>query len=69
MRTILFGSTEQMHIDETFIKTECGCKIFRPDLPVNGGDRLITCEHDRKWKIRGKVQREITLTMTEVVDP
>lgn len=39
---------------------ECGCHIEAAYLPLNGGERMVTCEHKTEWVIQARRQ-EVTL--------
>lgn len=48
--------------NESTLELDCGCVIEGQYLPLQGGDRLVTCHHDHKYVVRGRVEKFIHLT-------
>jgi hypothetical protein len=41
------------------LELECGCVINSQYLPLQGGDRYVTCNHGHTYIIRGKVEKYV----------
>lgn len=60
--------TRDMREQLDYLELECGCRINAQYLPLNGGERKTTCEHDVEWVISGV--REIRTTFkARTLDP
>jgi hypothetical protein len=51
--------------DDDTIVVACGCVVPRHYLPLSGGDRMYICDHERKWIVRGRVEKLVHFKIEE----